>query len=188
MTSVEMKLRLPLPAAERCHHFRNYLLQVVQGDRDVEDGEEGVEGQESDPVFAALLQDFQKARIRVQVQERLHLPAAVGWTPAASLFQTLAQMQRRPGMMTYSTELKRVLDVLVESHEQKQRYENACKELTARVAADTERTQQLAQQALQDQLAVQQQKQVRQHERLLSPSAASTLRPRPLQMRRFIVY
>ncbi|XP_034254595.1 cilia- and flagella-associated protein 58-like [Thrips palmi] len=68
-------------------------------------------------------------------------------------------MQRRPGMMTYATELKRVLDVLVESHEQKQRYENACKELTARVAADTERSKQVAQQALQDQLAVQQQKQ-----------------------------
>lgn len=69
-------------------------------------------------------------------------------------------MQRRPGMSTYSAEFKRALDLLVESHGQRLLFETTCKELTARVAVDMERTEILAQQALQDQLAVQQQKQV----------------------------
>ncbi|KAJ1525301.1 hypothetical protein ONE63_010123 [Megalurothrips usitatus] len=68
-------------------------------------------------------------------------------------------MQRRPGMAAYSTEMKRAVDLLVERHEQAARYEAACKELTARVAADTERLQGLAQQALQEQLGAQLQRQ-----------------------------
>ncbi|KAK3918803.1 Cilia- and flagella-associated protein 58 [Frankliniella fusca] len=96
------------------------------------DGDEAVEVEAADPVFAALEQDLRK---------------------------TLAQMQRRPGMAAYSTEMKRALDALVENHEAAVRYEAACRELTARVAADTERTQALAQQALQEQQASQQQRQ-----------------------------